>query len=343
MLSEFPLSFETSNAASSLDKNLSASVADSTHKTYAYWWNRFQRFCQDIGENPAKASEDFLLWFLSLLTDSVQDRSSVRQARAAIKHFWVIAGRCTSPIGEVGVSKLDCGIDRPFFKPVTKSGAISEQEFLGFLRHTTGDGDFANTKFTHLRLAAQVALMFGAKARFKESVELKVSQLHLPSPSLSLGTPVKVLFKKGKTYQMGEVRSAVISGRPCSNLFLVSLLDSYVERLKELPGNDDCWLFPGVRWEGGKFGTLASLNKPVGYNVVVQGFKKACEEAGLTRTDGSSLTLHSLRRGAVTIAANEGVAEHETMKQMRVKGVSTVHNYISLNEKSPSREANSLF
>ena len=327
MLSEFPLSFETSNAASSLDKNLSASVADSTHKTYAYWWNRFQRFCQDIGENPAKASEDFLLWFLSLLTDSVQDRSSVRQARAAIKHFWVIAGRCTSPIEEVRVSKLVCGIDRPFFKPVKKSGAISEQEFSGFLRHITGDGDFANTKFIHLRLTAQVALMFGAMARFKESVELKVSQLHLPGPSLSLGAPATLLFKKGETYQMG----AVISERPCGNLSLVSLLHSYVERVKELPGNDDCWLFPGVRWEGGKFGTLASLNKPVGYNVVVHGFKKACEEAGLTRTDGSSLTLHSLKRGAVTIAANEGVAEKEITKQMRVKYVSTMHEYTSFN------------
>ena len=167
--------------------------------------------------------------------------------------------------------------------------------------------------------------MYCTFARFEEVKQLKVQQLEFK------GEDMVITFRKGKTYQFGEARKAVMPGelQGRGRVSPVNLLRDYLARLSSIEGNEDGWLFPGLK---AKRKTWVSLNEPASYASVASDFKAAVKEAGLVPSNGGDFGLHSMRRGAATEAVNAGAGEHAVMKQMRVVSISTVRRYATLSD-----------
>ena len=71
-------------------------------------------------------------------------------------------------------------------------------------------------------------------------------------------------------------------------------------------------------------------------DVLVQG-------QGEVEGDTSRYSLHSLRRGAVTGAVNNGCDDHTVRKQMRLASVATVQRYASMDNERLKCATNKLF
>ena len=74
--------------------------------------------------------------------------------------------------------------------------------------------------------------MYCTFARFEEVKQLKVEQLLLSEGD------VVVTFRKGKTYQMGEARKAVIPGGVYEGFNSTKVLKAYLDKLKNIEGNE---------------------------------------------------------------------------------------------------------
>ena len=89
-------------------------------------------------------------------------------------------------------------------------------------------------------------------------------------PSAEGGGNLIVLFPKGKTYQYGESRMAVITGDSTLMINPVRVIDVYMSRLEGVAGNKGGLLFPALA--SSSKGDL-SLDKPASYDSVLKQFK----------------------------------------------------------------------
>jgi integrase len=128
-----------------------------------------------------------------------------------------------------------------------------------------------------------------------------------------VGEDLVVTFEKGKNYQQGEARCAVIVALP-GVLNPVNVILTYVHRLRLVQKEENGLLFPSLTSSSKGDGVLKSA---ASYKAVLSPFKKAVVKAGVS-VDASSYGLHSMRRGAATSAANNGASDHAIQKQMRV-------------------------
>ena len=166
--------------------------------------------------------------------------------------------------------------------------------------------------------------MYLTFARYEESAALKVEQVHKDQGNLI------VMFCKGKNYQFGEARMAVVAGCSTSGINPVEVISEYMARLEGVSGNRNSFLFPALRSTSKGD---SSLDKPASYTAVLSQFKSVVKSAGLT-TSPADFGLHSMRRGGVTAAVNSGADEHFVQKQMRVASGSTVRRYATVNSKN---------
>ena len=64
--------------------------------------------------------------------------------------------------------------------------------------------------------------------------------------------------------------------------------------------------------------------------------------AGVT-ADPATYGLHSMRRGAVTSAINNGASDHTVQKSMRVASGATVRRYATLSDSSLKAASTAIF
>ena len=301
--------------------NLQHSVANSTASNYAYWWGRFSKFCDLTGLEEMPFSSTTVTLFLSHLAESAEGMGGVNNAKAALSFYFKIKfpdEKCPSD-SEVVKAVLK-GIRRRFQKPTNKKTPLSKEDFYKILATTTQNGNFIGVKLCQLRLAAQIALMFTTFSRYEESAALKCSQISKNKDDLV------VTFLKGKTYQVGEARCAVIAAQT-GVLNPVNVILAYMDRLQSVHKEANGFLFPTLTHSAKGDGVV---QKPASYKAVNELFKKAVVDSKVA-IDASNFGLHSMRRGAATSAANNGASDHIIQKQMRVSTVETVRRYSSLN------------
>ena len=85
----------------------------------------------------------------------------------------------------------------------------------------------------------------------------------------------------------------------------VAIIKAYVGKV----GNSE-WLFPNFRL--GKNKAIDLVNKPVSYNNTLKLFRQALNDIGL---DGKLYSLHSLRTGALSEAANAENVDKEALQR----------------------------
>ena len=225
------------------------------------------------------------------------------------------------------------GIKRRFQLPVKKKEALSVEDFCKILWHVTEGGRLEEIGLVVLRLAAQVAVMYCTFGRFEEVQALKTEQVQVGK------TELVVDFLKGKTYQYGESRLGSMPSQPQLALDPVEVVKVYIRRLGELGASKSAWLFPSFTSTKGE---LRVLDKPASYGAVRKQFKEAVAGAGVSGKV-ADYGMHSMRRGAVSGAVNNGCDDHSIMKQMRVSSTATVQRYASMNKGKLAAAVNVLF
>ena len=331
---EGPQSQEWKVGAAALQRNLRAAVAPSTSSNYDYWWQKYEKFCAKEHKAVLSSSGTDVASFLSYLAETAAGLGGAAAAKAAIRHnFLQRRPEQASPTDSPEVGLALRGIKRRFFKPVQKKSPLKPADFLKLLEHSTLGGDFGGVWLCQLRLAAQLSIMYLTFSRYEEVAALRIKQVSKEGHNLL------VLYEKGKTYQMGEARLAVMAGRPDTALDPVKVVLAYIDRLSKTPGNKKGLLFPALH--SSAKGDRA-LDKPASYKAVLSQFKVAVVEAGVT-TDPSTFGLHSMRRGGVTAAVNAGASDHAVSKQMRVAGVETVRRYATLDKSMLAATSAAIF
>ena len=305
-----------------MQKNLQASLAPSTAAQYKYWWARFTDYCSKVNKEPLASSGADIAVFLSYTAEVADAMGGVAAAKAAIRHnFLLWRPSRANPADSSEVELTLRGLKRRFFKPVTKKAPLTASDFGLLIETATQGGDFEGVRLSQLRLAAQIATMYLTFSRYEEAAALTVKQVQKEGGNLI------IQFEKGKTYQYGESRTAVMAGQPDIVLDPVRVVKAYMKRLARTPGNSGGLLFPAV---SSTIKGDRALNKPASYYAVLRQFKELVVEAGVT-TDPAAYGLHSMRRGGVTEAINSGASDHIVMKQMRVSAVQTVQRYATVN------------
>ena len=84
------------------------------------------------------------------------------------------------------------------------------------------------------------------------------------------------------------------------------------------------------------------LPRPASYESVLRQFKEAVVAAGVA-ADPATYGLHSMRRGAVTSAINNGASDHAVQKSMRVASGSTVRRYATLSDDALKSASTAIF
>ena len=326
-------SSEWDRAAKARLLNLQNSLADSSGKKYEYWFNRFSIFCQENGRQIMPFCSVTVSVFLSHLAESADGLGGADAARAALGYYFSLSHpEQPNPTNSAEVKLVLRGLKRRFSIPVCKKAALSSDDFYKVIAAATDNAKFLKVPLCKLRLAAQVSIMYCTMSRFEESAELKCSQISKDKGDLV------VTFRKGKTYQFGEARQSVVAGQP-GLLNPVKVISAYTDRLKSVSKVADCLLFPALRSSARGD---AVLDRPASYESVLKQFKAVVVEAGVT-ADPSSYGLHSMRRGAVTSAVNNGATDHAVMKQMRVSTNDTVRRYASLDKASLKSASTAVF
>ena len=306
-----------------MQKNLEAALAPSTAAQYKYCWRKFTEYCLKANRTPLSCSGAEVATYLSYTAETASGMGGVAAARSAIRHhFTLLEPHRENPANSNEVNTSMKGLKRRFFKPVEKKAPLKKDDFCTLLEVATQGGDFSGVTLCRLRLAAQLAVMYLTFSRFEECAALKCEQIQKDGPNLV------VTFKKGKTYQMGESRVAVMVGRPEEPLDPVRVVLGYMDRLDTVDGNTNQFMFPALA-SSAKGDRV--LNRPATYKSVLRQFKELIVEAEVA-TDPATFGLHSMRRGGVTEAINAGASEHAVMKQMRVSSVGTVHRYATVDK-----------
>ena len=258
----------------------------------------------------------------SSLAETATGLGGVDTTRSALRHYFSV--NCPDimcPTDGTEVSQAMKGIKRRFAKPVSKKSPLTSEQFYKILDKLLDKGGLSRIKLCQLRLAAQISVMFLSFSRFEESSALLRSQVK------KIQGDLLVTFKKGKNFQFGEARKSVIAGQPGPKNPVTVIL-SYMDRLATVDKSVDGFLFPALRSTSAGDSVLA---RPASYNSVLRQFKEVVTAAGVS-ADPSTFGLHSMRRGAVTAAINNGATDHAVQKQMRVASGATVRRYASLSD-----------
>lgn len=316
-------------------KNLECAVSDRTGAGYHNYWWRFEKFCGRTGRCVMPFDNITASSFLSELAETSAGLGGVDGARAALSYYWGVKNPgVASPTDSSEVRAVIHGIKRRFQVPVKKKEALTVEDFSKLLVHITEGKELEELPMVRLRLAAQIGLMFCTFCRFEEAQALKLGQVKLGKKDLVVD------FLKGKQYQHGEARLGMMPQQPNLLLDPTRVLRVYISRLEvEFSVSKDSWLFPAFTSFKGQ---MKVLSKPASYDCVRRQFKTEVAGAKLAG-ETADYGLHSMRRGAVSGAINNGCSDHQVMKQMRVSSVATVQRYASLNKNQLSAAVNILF
>ena len=293
------------DAKSLIPTYLHKTIRDSTRKCYQNYWSRFEKFCAD---SSVSISSESVSAFLISLAEQSKGKGSSLMARNAIKFFYKIRFPFKkSPTDSWHVKRIVKSIKKQWSKPVKKATVISSdilKKVLPFLLRSSSDVSVKDE-----RLAVMILLQFCIFARFEEVQSLRVSNLKV----LDSGH-LEVVIPKAKNFENWDARSSYIANNPESCFNAVEIISNYISKLNY---QGDGLLFPSLR-STGKKGNLVKkiklLLKPISYNCALKEFRSALSSVGL---DGKKFSLHSLRTGGLSEAANSGLC---SVAQLRRQG-----------------------
>ena len=215
------------------------------------------------------------------------------------------------------------GITKKYGKVVSKAKTLSSGDIRQLVDYLRKSGEFKDVRSSIFFLVQY--LLF---ARFEEVASLKKENfIFLDSGDL------KITIPKAKNYDVSEGKTSYISKGVKFNP--VQLIKDYLLKIE----NTD-FAFPNFK--RGKNGCLVFKQGAVTYSNMLNILRRSLDAVGLC---GRNYSLHSLRTGSLSEAANANVDKQILQRHGRWKSSSMVNYYhqLSIDKKLAASKALSLY
>ena len=291
-----------------ISEYLDNSIRDSSKKSYLTYWRRYKQFCSDRKFN-LNSSEAVSLFMINL-AEKLESKSAAVSARSAIKHFIKLDNPAKkSSTDSFLVKKIAKSIVKKYSRQVKKAKTLDSAEIKTLVLSLLDNG---NGNFKDERSANFFLLQFTLFARFEEVAQLKCENIKF----LESGH-IEVTLEKAKNYEVWDSKKSLVARG--ESFDPVSILRRYFLKL------DSKFLFPNFK--KGKKGKVEFLDTPVSYDNMLKLLRTSLDNIGL---NGREYSLHSLRSGSLSEAANSSVDRTLLQRHGRWKSNQMVNYYHKL-------------
>jgi len=292
----------TSQDVTRITEAIAAGRAESTRRTYAWQWGRFERWCAGRSVASMPATPAAVCAYLTDFAAQGVAAGTIECACAAIAAAHETEGQ-TNPIADASVRAVRRGLRRTLgTAPRRQSRPLSTDDIRRMVAHidrTTARGT---------RDAALILLGFASALRRSELAGLDLADIE-PKPE---GLLIRVRKSKTDPEARGQLVGVAHGSHPETDP--VTALDAWLERRGTEPGP----LFLGFRYDC--IGT-----RPFTGSGLASMLKERAAAAGIP---SERISGHSLRAGHATTAA-AGVGLDRIAAQTRHTRISTlVEHYI---------------
>jgi len=290
-----------------LSEYLENSIRDSSKKLYSPYWRKYQQFCADR-KFSLNSSEAVSLFMISLAEKS-ESKSSAISARSAIKYFLKLNDPAKkSSTDSFLVQRISKSIVKKYARQVKKAKTLDSSVIKSLVLSLLDRGTFKDERSANFFL-----LQYTLFARFEEVASLKYGNIKV----LESGH-IEVTIEKAKNYEVWDSKKSLVA---CGGdgFDPVSILKSYHSKV------DSEFLFPNFR--KGRKGKIEFLDSSVSYANMLKLLRSALDNLGL---NGHEYSLHSLRSGSLSEAANSSVDRTLLQRHGRWKSDQMVNYYHKL-------------
>ena len=288
-----------------------SSKAFSTSSQYHRAFRKWKEFavCK-LNETSFPADPFHVALYLQHLIEQAQSPGMVDSAFYGIKWAHDMAG-VPSPTDNPVVENV-----RSAAKRILGTAAINRKEPVSsnLIHKIVSHANLDNP--VDLRNVTIYVLCFTGFFRFDD-----ISRVRRSDISFREGFMV-IQVQKSKNDQLRRGNEVVIS-KLSSSACPVSLLKRYLDKLHIPPNSRDLIFKPISKRKG--LCKLVSLDKPISYSCIRDGFRRALKNIGV---DPCKFGLHSLRSGGATSAANNGVNDRIFQRHGRWKAAEAKNTYV---------------
>lgn len=288
---------------------LEDAVRDSTKKSYRSYFLRYEKFCEESSLDIFKPEAISL--FLISLAESSQGKSASLLAKIAIKYFLKLKRPFQkSPTDNYYIGRIVKSIRKKWSRPVKKAKCFESIELFKLVRNLLDKKDFKSD-----RAAIFFTIQFCICGRYEEVAKLKPSDISfLPSGH------IEVKVEGAKNYEKWDAQTSLIAQNSSGSFDPVEIIRTYFNFISSKKSK---WLFPNIRMLKGR--KIDLLDSHVSYDNMLKTLRFSLSEIGV---DGKAYTLHSLRTGGLSEAANSGsVSNSDLQRHVRWKSSTMVDYY----------------
>ena len=291
---------------------LHGAVRESTAKSYANQFARYQKFCEKFQLSMNKPES--VSAFLVALAETSKGKSSSLSALAGIKfHSKLSSPFKKAPTDNYFVRRIVKSIVKKWSRPVKKAKCLSSLDVLSMVEHLCKLKTFSSDRNGVFFLMQYLLL-----GRYNDIAHLKIDDLtFLESGDL------EVTIRTAKNYDSHDARKSFIAHNSVGRFDPVRVIKAYhgVMAASEAP-----FLFPNFRLN--QDAKVVMLDSPVSYGNMLQALRINLDAIGLK---GQDYTLHSVRVGALSELANSDKVDKSVIQRHgRWKTMTMVDSYHKL-------------
>ena len=270
-----------------------------TISAYQRAYSRYEEWAIRYPElNIFPANELSIGTYVMVLVQGKKSNSTIRQFLASVSWMHELAGY-PDPTNKHTVKSIVQSACRQSAKPVVHKEPVPKQILQDI--HDSVFKEQSDKTLPNVRDFAMLLISFVGFLRYEETANIRRNHLHLFYDHLSLDIP------RSKTDASCRGQHLKIIGTS-ADLCCLTWLTRYL-MLSGIPDGSQELIFRSVFYDKKtKKWALRKTDKILSHTTVSEMFQNRLMQSG---NGGKEYTLHGLRAGGVSLAANEGVAESQ--------------------------------
>ena len=267
-------------------------IRDSSKRNYLSYWTRFKTFCES--RNISLTAAESISLFLICLAESSNNKSSALLAKTAIKyHLKLLNSKKRANTDSYMVCRVAKAIIKKYSKPVRKAKTVCSSIIKEIVLFLMGKG------LKEERTAVFLLMQFLLFGRYEEISKIKPENVLFREDG-----NIEVTLCEAKNYEVWVCQKSMIA-KGEGSFDPVKIIRDYAVKIE---GAD--WFFPNFKV--GKNKTMVFYDKPISYNNMMKLFREVLDAVGLV---GKSFSLHSIRTGALSEAANSKEIDKDDLRR----------------------------
>ena len=307
---------ELKRLARTLPDTLLRGRADSTTRKYLGAFGRWKKWArQRQGVEVYPISEAHFTLYLQHLAEASKSKAAVEEAVNAIS--WIQQLANDQPVSAAPIVKATLsGLQRILAKPKTRKEPITATMLTRMVGSLGSE-----PKLSDIRLMASSLLAYAAFLRYDEVSKLRCCDVQLGPTSMA----IHISSSKTDQFRQGD---EVLVSRTSSPTCPVAMMERYMQAAKISPSSK-LRLFRGITVT--KKGEQLRASGSLSYSTMRELLLKKLTQLGY---DKSKFSLHSLRAGGASAAANAGVPDRLFKRQGRWRSESAKDGYVKDSEEA---------